>query len=1121
MDPARATQSIGENPRFRDTFDELKPDILRAINEELRTRNPLARVYSAAGEILREYQAAHEGELPRYRIIFMKRRRGDLLDEHGNPIRNAVDIPMAGGQQVLIWHDATGDSTAPVFQGVWLCHNGNFVELGKWDPLALPAAFPLIFGTGEPWFQSGMPTAVGAQRNSHRSTRRSSPQDGEEDDLASTVVEDANDADDETIVDDRLLDEPVGGQNRPARGTFISSREFFLFAMWRRPYKDSHGNTHGSSFVDTPHFVFDTGRLAQQLIMVAGAQIKARQNEGLIRHQEEEARIRTSLSADQAEYLRNQVQRQYPEAELGRYIYHPAAIPGSRRYYQEKYTDLLALKGEMGRNPEWFLTVTMNLKHPKVLAQLPDGADPLDHPDVVTRVWEEIWAKIVDDVVDKGRLGKCQAAAVVREHQGRGAPHLHMLIWVEDCPGRGTPEWVDDYITAEFPDPPPPGASGEAADQQRRLCSLMSELMVHHHDRDSSCMIDGRCKRFFPKQYSERTILNVHRFPTYQRRHPPPGNLVTEWMEGAGDPSRDAAEEEDETVSYRRRPPPPQRMSDIPAEQRNRYGNTILKKVGNTMVEIDNSMVVPTCAALLLEISSHCCLEYVGTSNVFQYLCDYCCKGAPLIEVRVQPDRRRHQEPADDGTSVPPASTEQNVDTAGAEPAVAEPNPTVIDVNEIAYETRMRYVTASETFADLAGCPLFRFLGGWVIIELYATMPGRQRVWFPEGNPERATLIRNPLHAYYIFNAERARARDTSAAHLTFVTVWKYYRMLRGKVVARQRPNLRVIARVARVSERDCEAQAHRTLLLHTPAPTCDDDLKRFPTDPAEVAEDVLAQRTFTEAARVRGLLASPEIWIRTLIDAFGEIRAERRRCRYFAVLLYNGKPTDIMTIFEALLDEMVIPPVNADPADSRGRRRQRALNRIEYYLSTGFNSTCRALGLEAPAHYSFAENDEEEQAEDGDELEQGGYVGNAERSAAQPNNYYQNQLNANVARMTPTQRDIFETIMASVRAAHADPANSALPRYFMIEGPGGVGKTLINETIIAACVVEDLRVLPTASTGVAANLLPRGATLHSTLMIPKSVQADSRPRLEGHTEIAARLRRTALLIIDEVSMLC
>jgi hypothetical protein len=71
----------------------------------------------------------------------------------------------------------------------------------------------------------------------------------------------------------------------------------------------------------------------------------------------------------------NQIRRQFPDAELGRYIMNPKSQPGSRRYYQEQYTNLLALKAELGRNPDWFLTVTMNLNHSQVLAQIPQGAE--------------------------------------------------------------------------------------------------------------------------------------------------------------------------------------------------------------------------------------------------------------------------------------------------------------------------------------------------------------------------------------------------------------------------------------------------------------------------------------------------------------------------------------------------------------------------------------------------------------------------------------------------------------------------------------------------------------------------------------------------------------------------
>jgi hypothetical protein len=70
---------------------------------------------------------------------------------------------MAGGQQILIWHDATGDSAAPDYRGTWLRNRGNFVEMGRWDPFALAAAFPTIFGTAEHWFVSGMLTAAGSR----------------------------------------------------------------------------------------------------------------------------------------------------------------------------------------------------------------------------------------------------------------------------------------------------------------------------------------------------------------------------------------------------------------------------------------------------------------------------------------------------------------------------------------------------------------------------------------------------------------------------------------------------------------------------------------------------------------------------------------------------------------------------------------------------------------------------------------------------------------------------------------------------------------------------------------------------------------------------------------------
>jgi hypothetical protein len=142
---------------------------------------------------------------------------------------------------------------------------------------------------------------------------------------------------------------------------------------------------------------------------------------------------------------------------------------------------------------------------------------------------------------------------------------------------------------------------------------------------------------------------------------------------------------------------------------------------------------------------------------------------------------------------------------------------------------------------------------------------------------------------------------------------------------------------------------------LHTLAPTGDIDLKRIPTDSPDIPLEVLAQRSYTEVTRERNLLQSAAIWIRTLQDGFREIRHKQQRCRFFAVILYHAKPPDIRIVFDTVIDDLIIPPVDSDPAASRPARIQRALYRIEYYLSTTFNTTCTAIGLEQPARYSFA----------------------------------------------------------------------------------------------------------------------------------------------------------------------
>ena len=99
---------------------------------------------------------AHDGQIPTYRVIFEKKRRGELRDEQGNGLDNPTDIPVIE-QAVVIWVD-DGNQLPPEDHGIWLENrNGQgFVRYGRWDPITWPAEFPILFPRGQYGFRPGL-----------------------------------------------------------------------------------------------------------------------------------------------------------------------------------------------------------------------------------------------------------------------------------------------------------------------------------------------------------------------------------------------------------------------------------------------------------------------------------------------------------------------------------------------------------------------------------------------------------------------------------------------------------------------------------------------------------------------------------------------------------------------------------------------------------------------------------------------------------------------------------------------------------------------------------------------------------------------------------------------------
>jgi hypothetical protein len=154
----------------------------------------------------------------------------------------------------------------------------------------------------------------------------------------------------------------------------------------------------------------------------------------------------------------------------------------------------------MAADPNW----------PEIKNALFPGQTPSDRPDLVCSAFyaksqELIYALIKDKVP-----GKILAYILTIEFQKLGLPHMHMITCLHPSAKLQTPEDVDSFISAEFPDP----------DTEPELHELVKTYMVHGPCGDlnpnSPCMENGKCSKNFPKPFRDCTTLSEDGYASYR-----------------------------------------------------------------------------------------------------------------------------------------------------------------------------------------------------------------------------------------------------------------------------------------------------------------------------------------------------------------------------------------------------------------------------------------------------------------------------------------------------------------------------------------------------------------------------------------------------------------------------
>lgn len=188
-------------------------------------------------------------------------------------------------------------------------------------------------------------------------------------------------------------------------------------------------------------------------------------------------------------------------------------------------------------------------------------------------------------------------------------------------------------------------------------------------------------------------------------------------------------------------------------------------------------------------------------------------------------------------------------------------------------------------------------------------------------------------------------------------------------------------------------------------------------------------------------------------------------------------------------------------------------------------------VGLPAPPNFQMSDAEQMDITYFRDDYMTHYMADEAGDARTNPTNSYDHKYKTSYAQCTETEQKPF--VDAVFKAVNADPNDKSIPRHFFLTGAGGTGKTftynvssssLITQgfsiqTIIAGMKAQRLRVLPCATTGIAAELLIEGSTVHRRFGVPNDVKHDTQPRIPRHSNYSMLLNAAQLIIIDEVSM--
>jgi hypothetical protein len=504
----------------------------------------------------------------------------------------------------------------------------------------------------------------------------------------------------------------------------------------------------------------------------------------------------------------------------------------------------------------------------------------------------------------------------------------------------------------------------------------------------------------------------------------------------------------------------------------------------------DNQWVVPHNPWLCMRYQCHINVEVCSSITAVKYLYKYVYKGHDRAQVEVVPAG------AGDGEVAP---------AAAGQPAVRD---------EIKHYQDGRYVSASEGAWRLFGFDMQKKVP--TVVRLAVHLPGQQTVYFQEGGDvDRAMRgSKTTLTEWFAYNMSArsahaaALATDPAAAAPRCLSTLYHdfprmatWNQARKQWSDRQRGHqhgLPPVGRMYYVRPSEGERFYLRLLLHNVPGATSFEDSRTSNRG----TPNAIVRPTFKAACEALGLLEDDREWDQSLDEARSFASPTALREMFASLLAYNGV-VDAAALWEKykgdMCEDFLFSARQQNPARQfDGELYDMGLRELQRHLHSMGNTTLGHFGLPIPAP-----------------LPQGveGPLVSEERGKYSMGEQAQIR-DANVPKLNPVQRGIYDAVMGSVGGAAGHTAH-------FCDGVGGAGKTFLYETLLATVRAQGRIAISVASSGIAALLLQGGRTAHSRFKIPvQGLDANSTCFINRNGPLAELIREADLIVWDEAPMM-